>query len=474
MKSFVNTCTAVAWINAVLKLLIIGNMDLKTAKHLQEHEVNNTDNQNKIETSERSAKDQEETLPKKPITYSDAVKANDTKKSEWEEVERESDALRRKMKTVKAEYAKLKRDLYERIENGHKTIKEKVEMIHDCLLLNRPVKYFCKHENHKNDDCIPAVQKLTQLNDRLVKQVIASRKTYNDIKQMYFDTKRRSDVFKDLVRLRTSPDGHQESKKALEHKYVRCSKCLENINKEICELQKFIKHCGSTADAFMLERVKSLSDNVETLEQTVLSLEQEVKDAETKVNEKQLKLDCLKKRLQKKENQNLLPIEQRRDIQKLSLERQGFVKCMHELYVERDDVLSQFVEVKNEMKAIEDAVGFEERCKEKMFMQMVLQLEIQKKLKEQSDQVKLRQQQLNKELAVRNTFLQTKQLMADKLFRECTSLEQKLSVSLAEEESFKVRNKSLIDKITRLVDQKFFSNMENQLTPLSMTSCVAT
>ncbi len=412
--------------------------------------------------------------PKKPMTYSESVKqakprippCNENKTSAKTKVKaktagklaKERSELSLSMK-MKSQIEKTEASYDGLISEKEGIIRDYIDQINDHLLLLKPVYCHRKYCKHEQSNCVPASKKITELNDKIVRKVFILRNSINKLKDMVCVARERKERKRELVLLFTKIKEENEDgmtvkyhRKYYERYYEKLKTELERLQREITQAEELCVCSGPLkAEEFMKNSIRTLGDNIKARTSALSEVECEINAEESVCEEKRNELNSLQEQIKKIRKEFSEPVINRLQYNLCLKENLKYDQDLGEIITERDAVQYQYGAIMEEYKALQCQLQSEENAKEKLFMEIMSQLEEGRNIEIEHEGIAARINQMHAEIAVRHGFMHARQKAIDDLCLECEELNKKLNAAIEEEDELKRKNKEIGEDLTNVL-----------------------
>lgn len=387
---------------------------------------------------------------------------------------KDRDKLKKSLEIMKREYNKLKTNFDAVVLRKREVIKSKVATINDCLLLTIPIGCSCKENQHESSACVPAIKRMTALNENIVRKVISKRMALSEVREKYFVVMQRREKLKELVNLLTTETGRSfpssdkgrqmcdssggKGRKILEKQYKELKMKLESMRselkeaKEIQQMRENPKH-----EDFIKDRIKLLTEQVESRKEAMTKMNEETSKAEFSYDEKYESFESLQEQLKEMKKELLEPVLNRRQFNLCLKENFAYNQRLTEVLEQRERVQFEYGTVMEEMKGLRNQSQAEEKTKERLFMHIMSLVEEGQQNKMEHEKIMARINQMHAEIFVRHGFMHAKQNTINELSELCYQLETQILACAEEENMATTRYRDLENKFTETLFDICFS-----------------
>ncbi len=382
-----------------------------------------------------------------------------------EKISKECDELLKSIKNSKFEMQRKKTHYGAMISAKQAKVREHVDQLNNHLLLLKPV--LCDPNcKHQQPSCIPAHGKLTQLNDQVVRKVIAKRNLICQFKENIFIAKKQKETKKELIDLFLRKQENDENgfvitgkRRSLEDRYNKLRKELNGYLSQISHVENLCTSSGTLkAEEFMKNRIETLAAFIRGRNDAVLKIDKQLEEAECAYQEKRNVLNSLQDQIKKMRKEIAEPIINRIEYSACLKENLKHEDELSRILKERDDVQHRYGAVMEEYKALQSQAQTELNGKEGLFMDIISQVEEGRKNQLEHESMCFRINQMHTEMAVRNGFMDARQNSIYELTEECKELNTQLVISAAEEDVLRDAYKKISEQYTDVLFDICFYN----------------
>ena len=404
---------------------------------------------------------------------------------------KDRDKLKKSLDIMKREYNKLKTNFDAVVLKKREVIKSKVATINDCLLLTIPITCSCKENQHESSACVPAIKRMTALNENIVRKVISRRMALSEVREKYFVMMQRREKLKELVNLLTTETGRGGStddkvrqicdssgdkgrqtyhsidgkgRQCLQKQYKELKMKLQSIRselkeaKEIQQMRENPKH-----EEIIKDRIKLLTEQVESRKEAMAKMNEETSKAEFSYDEKYKTFESLQEQLKEMKKELLEPVLNRRQFNLCLKENFAYNQRLTEVLEQRERVQFEYGTVMEEMKGLRNQNQAEEKTKERLFMHIMSLVEEGQQNKMEHEKIMARINQMHAEIFVRHGFMHAKQNTINELSEQCYQLETQILACGEEENMATTRYRDLENKFTETLFDICFSMSWNSV-----------
>eukprot|EP00794_Sanderia_malayensis_P007715 gene7715-8554_t len=379
-------------------------------------------------------------------------------------VTKEQNELDKAIDLTNAKLAKAKSIWDGRIAEKKQRIRDLIDQINDNLLLLKPVyctRKNCKHDQPASTSCVPAYKKISELNEKMTRKVYNLRGSINKLKESIFIARQAKERKRDIVGLFHAFGGEAVKNYRKYHHERYHEKLAKEANDLEDELARNEELCASSgpkqAEKFMKNCIKTLSDNVSARLAAISDMEAEIKTRQDEYEHQRSFLNALQDETKKMKKELSEPIINRVQYNLCLKENVKYNHDLAGILQERDAVQHMYGAAMEEFKMLECQLRDEENSKEKLFMDIMRQLEEKRNIELEHEAMVARINQMHAEIAVRHGFIHAKRNMVEGLSADCEKLNRELLVSVEEEGELKRENKSVSEGLTDTLFDVCFS-----------------